>query len=111
MGEVGGITSEAFDFPNSPRPFLEIQADFSDITMIHRSSSDTSGVCWAAPKANLILAAGFNVAEATAQVILQAQPDVVLLSQKPPLRSPAEYRCNQCAHSKWEFLSFLYNSS
>ena len=38
MGELNGEKPEGFDFPNSPRTFIEKQVDFSGKTLIHRSS-------------------------------------------------------------------------
>jgi 2-phosphosulfolactate phosphatase len=78
IGEVGGDIPVGFDLPNSPRPFLESVVDFNHLTLIHRSSSGTAGICWAAPKSQNIYAASFNIAEATVQAILK-KPDIVSL--------------------------------
>jgi len=68
IGEVGGEKPIEFDFPNSPRPFIDNETKFIGETMIHRSSSGTCGVCWAAPQADQIYAACFNNAEATYKI-------------------------------------------
>ena len=66
MGEVGGLQPEGFDFGNSPTYISE--ADLGGITMIHRTSAGTQGVV-RSQGAEVMLAASFVVANATAQYI------------------------------------------
>jgi 2-phosphosulfolactate phosphatase len=66
MGEVGGLRPEGFDFGNSPTHIHEVE--LAGITMIHRTSAGTQGVI-RSQGADVMLAASFVVANATAQYI------------------------------------------
>jgi 2-phosphosulfolactate phosphatase len=66
MGEVGGLRPAGFDFGNSPTHIDA--ADLSGVTMIHRTSAGTQGVV-RSQGADILLAASFVVANATAQHI------------------------------------------
>jgi 2-phosphosulfolactate phosphatase len=77
IGEVNGLKPRGFDFDNSPRPFLEKNVDFSGTSLIHRSSSGTSGICWASNQADTIYGVAFTNAEATVQTLLREQPKVI----------------------------------
>lgn len=77
MGEVGGLRPEGFDFGNSPT-YINA-ADLSDITMIHRSSAGTQGVV-RSQKAEVLLAASFVVANATARYVRKLEvPEVTFV--------------------------------
>lgn len=66
MGEVGGLPPEGFDFGNSP---VQISAkDLSGITLIQRTGAGTQGAV-RSRNADLMLAASFVVARATAKYL------------------------------------------
>ena len=71
MGEVGGLRPEGFDFGNSPTYIDE--AELSGITLIHRTSAGTQGVV-RSQGAEILLAASFVVAGATARYIANLAP-------------------------------------
>jgi 2-phosphosulfolactate phosphatase len=74
MGEVGGLRPDGFDFGNSPTYISE--ADLSGITMVHRTSAGTQGVV-RSQGAEVMLAASFVVANATAQYVTNLAPTEV----------------------------------
>lgn len=77
MGEVGGIRPDDFDFGNSPTYINE--ANLSGITMVHRTSAGTQGVV-RCRRAEVILAASFVVANATARYVRKLEvPEVTFV--------------------------------
>ena len=78
MGEVSNMMTYAetgFDFDNSPRNFC--LHDVRGKTLIQRTSAGVAGVCAAAPGADSLYVASFQIAEATVQAVLRDAPDVV----------------------------------
>ena len=71
MGEVGGLRPAGFDFGNSPT-FID-EANLSGATMIHRTSAGTQGVVLSR-QAEVLLAASFVVARATARFVEELSP-------------------------------------
>ena len=77
MGEVGGRAPEGFDFGNSP---FEIRSvDFTETTIIQRTSAGTQGIVQAAKRAERLYAASLVTAEATVRAIRAAALDHVTL--------------------------------
>ena len=74
MGEENGSKPEGFDFGNSPVDIS--QADLSNVTLIQRTSAGTQGIVRVV-NADLILAASFVVAKATADHIQMLRPPLV----------------------------------
>ena len=71
MGEVDGIKPDGFDFGNSPAQFDG--CDLTGYTMIQRTSAGTQGIV-KAEHAELLFAASFVVAKATALTIQKLAP-------------------------------------
>jgi len=76
MGEVRGRTPEGFDFGNSP--FEVLAVDFTDKTIIQRTSAGTQGIV-AANRADRLYAASLVTANATARAILAGAPKQITL--------------------------------
>ena len=74
MGEVDGVKPTGFDFGNSPDQIR--QHDLRGKTLIQRTSAGTQGVV-RAEQAEMIFAASFVVAKATAEHIRQLDPPEV----------------------------------
>lgn len=74
MGEVDGIKPAKFDFGNSPDQIR--QHDLRGKTLIQRTSAGTQGIVRAV-KAEMIFAASFVVAKATAEHVRQIAPPEV----------------------------------
>ncbi|MEA3325993.1 MAG: 2-phosphosulfolactate phosphatase [Chloroflexota bacterium] len=74
MGEDKAFKPERFDFGNSPADISRI--DLTDKTLIQRTSAGTQGIVRVV-HADLILAASFVVAKATADYIRMLNPQVV----------------------------------
>jgi len=76
MGEVRGRTPEGFDFGNSP---FEVSAiDFTDKTIIQRTSAGTQGIV-SASRADRLYAASLVTANATARAMLAGSPNQATL--------------------------------
>lgn len=71
MGEVDGVKPDEFDFGNSPGQFTG--CDLTGYTMIQRTSAGTQGIV-NAHNADLLFAASFVIAGATAQSIQKLAP-------------------------------------
>lgn len=67
LGEVGGIAPPGFDFGNSPFEVSEV--DFTDKTVIQRTSAGTQGIVTAS-QAQCLYAASLVTASATARALL-----------------------------------------
>ncbi len=76
VGEVDGRRPEGFDFNNSPQEMRE--ADLEGKTLIHSTRAGTVGVS-AATKSDVIYGGALINAWATAQAILNANPEMVTL--------------------------------
>lgn len=76
IGEVSGCP-DGFDYDNTPRLFFH--CDVRGQTLIHRTSSGTTGAHLVAPHAERIYAGSFWVAEATVRAIHREAPEVVSL--------------------------------
>jgi len=74
MGEESGNKPEGFDFGSSPADIS--QADLSNKTLIQRTSAGTQGIVRVV-YADLIIAASFVVAKATADHIQMLRPPLV----------------------------------
>ncbi len=74
IGEVGGLPVEGFDFSNSPSQITDV--DLKDRLLIQRTSSGTQGVVRSA-RADVLLAASFVCARATARAIAGLNPQNV----------------------------------
>lgn len=74
MGEVDGVKPPAFDYGNSPASISKLK--LRDKIMIQRTSAGTQGIINAC-NADLIIAASFVVAKATAEEIRRLDPDKV----------------------------------
>jgi 2-phosphosulfolactate phosphatase len=74
MGEVGGLPVEGFDFDNSPAAFDHV--DLSGHPMIQRTSSGVQGAILS-QAADLLLAASFCCADATARFVRKKSPETV----------------------------------
>jgi 2-phosphosulfolactate phosphatase len=76
MGEVRGRTPEGFDYGNSP---FEVSAiDFTDKTIIQRTSAGTQGIV-SASRADRLYAASLVTAHATARAMLAGSPNQITL--------------------------------
>ncbi len=73
-GEVGGLPIEGFDLPNSPSAFMGI--DLKGRTLIERTTAGTQGIV-RSERADVLLAASFCNAKATAQYIGTLVPTTV----------------------------------
>jgi 2-phosphosulfolactate phosphatase len=76
MGEVRGRTPEGFDCGNSPFEICEV--DFTDKTIIQRTSAGTQGIV-AANRADRLYAASLATANATARAMLAGSPNRITL--------------------------------
>ena len=74
MGEVDGRKPENFDYSNSPAEITRL--NFSGKTLIQRTSAGTQGLV-SVRKADVLLAASFVVASATAKYLRLMQPSQV----------------------------------
>lgn len=93
MGEVGGLNVEGFDYGNSPSALIDL--DLSGRSLIHRSSSGTQGVVRSS-RAEMILAASFACAGASAQYIQSLAPEhvtMVVTGHRPDGRGDEDAAC------------------
>jgi 2-phosphosulfolactate phosphatase len=74
MGEVNGFKPEAFDHSNSPGALRD--ADLAGRKLIQRTSAGTQGLVRAV-RAEVLYAASFVVAQATAQKLIEGQYDLI----------------------------------
>lgn len=70
MGEVGGQAPPGFDFGNSPFEILDV--DFDGAGLIQRTSAGTQGIVAAAGQSDVLYAAAFVTARATARALAAA---------------------------------------
>ncbi len=93
LGEVGGLNIAGFDYGNSPAALVGL--DLTGRTIIHRSSSGTQGVV-RSTQAEMILAASFVCAEATARYIQTLAPPrvtLVITGYRPDGRGDEDAAC------------------
>lgn len=76
VGEVEGLPAPGFDLPNSPAAVAA--ADLEGRTLVHRTSAGTQGIVRAAA-ADVLLAASFACAAATARFVAAHDPPAVTL--------------------------------
>jgi 2-phosphosulfolactate phosphatase len=74
MGEVGGHKPDGFDFGNSPSELLH--SNLANKRLIQRTSAGTQGIV-ASKSANVLLAASFVCATATAHYVRSLRPSRV----------------------------------
>jgi 2-phosphosulfolactate phosphatase len=80
IGEIGGIPIEGFDLGNSPSEIRQQEPSvFKDRTVVQRTSAGVQGALAALDRADEVLVAGYTVARATADYILDRQPARVSL--------------------------------
>ena len=74
MGETEGHKPESFDFGNSPAEIASLE--FTNKTLIQRTSAGTQGLVKSKTKMSL-LAASFVVAKATSEYLKRSAPEIV----------------------------------
>ena len=97
VGEVDGVPIEGYAFGNSPVEILKNDpAFFHGKDAVQRTSAGVQGALIALEHADLVLAAGFVTAKATAAVIKSIEPDrvsIVAMGKNMIHKAPEDEHC------------------
>jgi len=100
VGEVDGVPIEGFDFGNSPMEILKKhQTFFSGKSAVQRTSAGVQGALIALEHADVVLAASFVTASATAGRIRRMAPErvsIVAMGKNMEREAPEDEFCARC---------------